>query len=88
MNVDSSATLSSPERSEVAFTPIPPSLTHDANVLFAKELCSLLSSVEAAMPGSGRAIACVLTGSTSKGKNKKASKGKKGGAIGKPTTAA
>ena len=103
IDVDSSLTMSSPKRSEVDSRPIPSPSTHNADVLFAKELCNLLSSVEVAIPGCGRAIACLLTGSTIKGKNKKMSdcpppsiskvkslrsKAKKGGAIGKAPAAA
>lgn len=51
--------------------------------LFVKELCDLLISLEAASTGSGRPIACLLTGTTNRGKGKKACKGKKSGAIGK-----
>jgi hypothetical protein len=53
-------------------TPSPPGLNPDA--LFAKELCDLLSSLEAANPGLGRAIVCLLTGMTTKGKSKSKSK--------------
>jgi hypothetical protein len=57
-------------QSDVTSVPIPPPPPHDRDVLFAKELCDLLSSVEAAIPGCGRAIACLLTGTTLKGKGK------------------
>ena len=68
---DLSAALGSSERSDVISAPIPPSPGHNPDALFAKELCDLLSSVEAACPGSGRAIACLLTGTKIKGRSKK-----------------
>jgi hypothetical protein len=40
------------------------------DALFAKELCDILSSLEAAIPGCGRAVACLLTGTPIKGKSK------------------
>lgn len=57
-----------PKQSDV---PIRQSASHNSDVLFAKELCALLSSVEVAIPGCGRAIACLLTGTTIKGKGNK-----------------
>jgi hypothetical protein len=71
VNVDSMATLSSPERSDVISTTIPPKPALNSDALFAKELCDILSSLEAANPGIGRALACILTGSTIKSKIKK-----------------
>ena len=59
--------------SHVILAPVPPPPTDNSNALFAKELCDLLASVEAISPGTGRAIACLLTGSTFKGKCKEAS---------------
>jgi hypothetical protein len=39
-------------------------------LFFAKELSDILSSLEDALPGCGRTIACLLTGTTIKGKSK------------------
>ena len=63
------------------------------DALFAKELCSLLSSLEAASPGSGKAVACILTEKFNKDKIKKVekslkSKNKKSDALGKASAAA
>lgn len=63
------------------------------DALFAKELCNLLSSLEADSPESGKAVACILTGKVNKDKIKKVekslrSKNKKSDAIGKASTAA
>jgi hypothetical protein len=41
-------------------------LAHSSDALFAKELCGLLVSLEAASPGYGKDIACVLAGKASK----------------------
>jgi hypothetical protein len=60
--VDSSATLNSHVQSEVTSLPIPPPVAHNPDALFAKELCDLLSGLETAIHGLGRAIACLLTG--------------------------
>ena len=57
------------EPSVVAPTPNP-------DALFAKELCDLLASVEVARPGLGRSIACLLTGTPIRGKQKKMGEGK------------
>jgi hypothetical protein len=57
-------------QSDVTSVPIPPPPPHNRDLLFAKELCGLLSSVEDAIPGCGRAIACLLTGTSLKGKRK------------------
>ena len=70
----------STEPSVVAPTPNP-------DALFVKELCDLLASVEVAKPGLGRSIACLLTGTPIRGKQKKVGKGKSG-AIGKASLAA
>jgi hypothetical protein len=59
------------EQSDVALAPIPPSPAHNRDILFAKELCDLLSKVEVAIPGCGKAIACLLIGLTTKDKGKK-----------------
>ena len=95
VKVDSPETLSLPERLDVVSEPIPPSPSHNSDALFAKELCDLLSAVEVAIPGCGRAIACLLTGTTTKGKSKIGDcprsskekslrcKGKKSGTVGK-----
>ena len=69
MKVDS-PTLTSPEQSDVVSTPIPPRPVHNSDDLLAKEVCDLLSGLEAAIPGCGRAFACLLTGTTSKRKRK------------------
>ena len=50
--------------------------TPNPNALFAKELCDLLASVEVARPGLGRSIACLLTGTPIRGKQKKLGKAK------------
>lgn len=75
----------------------------DADALFVKELCDVLVSLEAASPGYGKTIACLLTGKTSRGKIKKVdacphagipkeksvrSRGKKSGAIRKASATA
>jgi hypothetical protein len=52
---------------------IPPKQKLNSDALFAKELCDILSSLEAANPGIGRALACILTGDTIKSKSKKVS---------------
>ena len=70
----------STEPSVVAPTPNP-------DALFAKELCDLLTSVEVAKPGLGRSIACLLTGTPIRGKQKKVGKGKSC-AIGKASLTA
>lgn len=81
--------LCSFETMEVATTPSPPqsescqslaSLDHGAvlvpssDALFAKELCGLLASLEAASPGYGKEIACVLAGKASEDMIKKVEK--------------
>jgi hypothetical protein len=71
--VDSSATLTSPERLDVTTSPIPPLTEHNPDALLVKEVCDLLSGLETAIPGLGRAIACLLTGTPIKGKSTKAS---------------
>jgi hypothetical protein len=58
--VDSPMTLSSPKQSDDVSTPVPPSVPDNPDALFAKELYDILSSLEAAIPGCGRAIACLL----------------------------
>ncbi|XBJ24031.1 hypothetical protein VPH35_002000 [Triticum aestivum] len=68
------------EPSVVAPTPSP-------DALFAKELCDLLTSVDVARPGLGRSIACHLTGTPIRGKQKKGGKGKSS-AIDKASLAA
>jgi hypothetical protein len=40
-------------------------LAHSSDDLFTKELCGLLASLEAASPGYGKDIACVLAGKAS-----------------------
>jgi hypothetical protein len=100
---DSPVTLCSHERSDVSSVPFPPPSALNPDALFAKELCDVLSSLGAAVPGCGRALACLLTGSTLKSKSKKVGdcartgtgkekslrlKGKKKDAIGKVPVAA
>jgi hypothetical protein len=46
-------------------------VAHNPDALLAKELCDHLSGLETAIPGLGRAIACLLTGTPIKGKIKK-----------------
>jgi hypothetical protein len=46
-------------------------VTHNPDALLAKEVCDLLSGLYIAIPGLGRVIACLLTGTPIKGKNKK-----------------
>jgi hypothetical protein len=69
MEEDSSPTLCSLR--DVISAPHPPLPALNPDALFAKELCDVLSSLEAAIPGCGRAIACILIGTTIKCKSKK-----------------
>jgi hypothetical protein len=46
-------------------------VAHNPDALLAKELCDLLSGLETAIPGLGRVIACLLTGTPIKDKIKK-----------------
>jgi hypothetical protein len=69
--MDSSTTLSSPERPVVTSSPIPPPSAHNPDALLAKELCDLLSGLDTAIPGLGRAVACLLMGTPIKDKIKK-----------------
>ncbi|XBH92908.1 hypothetical protein VPH35_083943 [Triticum aestivum] len=64
--------------SDMAIEPsvLAPTPTPNSNALFAKELCDLLASVEVARPGLGRSIACLLTGTPIRGKQKKMGEGK------------
>jgi hypothetical protein len=55
----------------VTSSPIPPLAIHNPDALLAKEVCDLLSSLNTAIPRLGRAIACLLTETPIKGKNKK-----------------
>jgi hypothetical protein len=50
---------------------IPPPSAHNPDALLAKELCDLLSGLDIAIPGLGRAVACLLTGTPIKDKIKK-----------------
>ncbi|XBJ19093.1 hypothetical protein VPH35_010119 [Triticum aestivum] len=61
--------------------------TPNSNALFAKELCDLLASVEVARPSLGRSIACLLTGTPIRDKQKKVGN-RKSGAKGKTSLAA
>jgi hypothetical protein len=97
-NSDSPLSVKQLEQSAVSHVPILPPSTHNPDVQFAKELCDLLNKVENSIPGCGRAIACLLTGTTIKDKGKKVSdcskkkslrcKNKKSSAIGKALVAA
>jgi hypothetical protein len=71
VKMDSPTTLSLPERSEVASVPVASLPTLSPDALFAKELCDVLSKLEVAIPGCGRAIPCLLTGTSIKGNGKK-----------------
>jgi hypothetical protein len=71
MKVDSSAIVSSSKQPDVELVPIPPPSTHNSDDLVTKELCDLLSRLDVVIPGFGRAIACLLTGTKIKGKSKK-----------------
>jgi hypothetical protein len=63
------------EASMVALTPSPSQkpasmvsgevLAHSSKALFGTELCGLLASLEAASPGCGKDIACILAGKAS-----------------------
>jgi hypothetical protein len=75
VQVDGSATLSLPEQSDVAPTPIPPSPARSPDALVAEELCDLLSRLDVLIPGLGRSIACLLTGTPIKEKIKKVGDG-------------
>jgi hypothetical protein len=63
--------LGSVEALAVAPTPSPPQnpsgevSEHSSDALFGSELCGLLASLEAASPGYGKDIACVLAGKAS-----------------------
>jgi hypothetical protein len=63
-------TLSSLERSDVAFAPIASSPILNLDALFAKELCDVLIGLEAAISRCGREIVCLLTGMIIKDKIK------------------
>jgi hypothetical protein len=71
VKVDVTASLSLPEKSDVAPTPIPPSPPHSTDALVAEEICNLLSRLDVLIPDLGRSIACLLTGMPIKGKIKK-----------------
>jgi hypothetical protein len=68
--VDSPTTLSSHEQLDEVSAPIPPSMLDNPDALFVKELCDILSSLEAAIPRCGRAVACLLNETPIKGKSK------------------
>jgi hypothetical protein len=85
-SVASMVELGSLESMAVAMTSLPPVseepdfvdnrgvLAPNSEALFGKELCDLLLSLEAAIPGYGKEIACVLAGKASKGLIKKVEK--------------
>jgi hypothetical protein len=79
VKVDVPATMCLPEQSHVAHTPIPSPPPHSPDALFAEEICDLLSKLDVAIPGLGRSIACLLTGTAIKGKNKKVGDGPRTG---------
>jgi hypothetical protein len=72
------------EGSMVAPTPSPPQksasvisggvLAHSSEALFGTKLCGLIASLEAASPGCGKDIACVLAGKASEDMIKKVEK--------------
>jgi hypothetical protein len=85
-SVASMVELGSLESVAVAMTSLPPALEEpdfvdtvgvlapNSEALFGKELYDLLVSLEAANPGYGKEIACVLTGKASKGLIRKVEK--------------
>jgi hypothetical protein len=75
VKVDVPTTLSLPEQSNVSPTPIPPSPPHSSDPLVTKEICDLLSRLDVLIPGLGRSIACLLTGTPIKEKIKKVGAG-------------
>jgi hypothetical protein len=75
VKVNASTTLSWPEQSDVAPAPIPPPPPHSSDALFAEEICDLLSKFDVLIPGLGRSIACLLTGTPIKKKNEKMGNG-------------
>jgi hypothetical protein len=75
VKVDVPTTLSLPKQSDVAPTPIPPSPPHSPDALVAEEICDLLSRLDVLIPGLGRSIACLLTGTPLKGKIEKVGDG-------------
>jgi hypothetical protein len=70
VKMDSLVTLCSRDPSDVISAPIPPTSALSPDALFAKDLCDVLSKLEAAIPRYGRAIACLLTGLAIKSKGK------------------
>jgi hypothetical protein len=68
VKVDIPATMSLSEQSDVAHTPIPSLPPHGSDALFAEEVCDLLIKLDVAIPGLGRSIACLLTGTAIRGK--------------------
>jgi hypothetical protein len=75
VKVDVPATLILREQLNVASTPISPSPPHSPDALVAEEICDLLSRLDLLIPGLGRSIACLLTGTPIKGKIKKVGDG-------------
>jgi hypothetical protein len=75
VKVDVPTTLSLPEQSDVSPTPIPPSPPHSFDALVTKEIYDLLSRLGVLIPGLGRSIACLLTGTPIKEKIKKVGAG-------------
>jgi hypothetical protein len=68
---DAPVILSLAERSDVGSTPISSRPLPNPDALFAEEICDLLSKLDVAIPGLGRAIACLLTGTAIKDESKK-----------------
>jgi hypothetical protein len=72
-------TLSLLKQLDVAPTPIPPPPPHSSDALFAEEICDLLSKLDVLILALGRSIACLLTGTPIKKKNKKGGDGSRTG---------
>jgi hypothetical protein len=73
VKVDDPVILSLPERLDVGSTPISPWPPPNSDALFAEKICDLLNKLDVVIPGLGRAIACLLSGTTLKGKSQKVS---------------
>jgi hypothetical protein len=71
VKVDASVILSLSEHWDVGSTSISSHSAHNLDALFAEEICDLLTRLEVVIPGFGRVIACLLTGTVIKGKSKK-----------------
>jgi hypothetical protein len=71
MKVDTPTILSLPKPSDVGSAHISPRPQDNPDALFEEEISDLLSGLEAAIPGLGMVIACLLTRMAIKGKSKK-----------------